>query len=71
MKLQTARATGPIGDRVLQRDMHGNVSGSDWFTGALAVTNSFVHDIEISRWRRGSAMVSAQVTSAHSGGRYW
>lgn len=66
-EMQAARAAGRIGDAVLLHNVHRNLAAPDWFTGAMAVTNSFVHEIDISRWLLGSEMVSAQVTSAPGG----
>lgn len=66
-EMQTARLSGQIGAAVLLHNIHRNVSAPDWFTGAMAVTNSFVHEIDISRWMLGAEMVSAQVTSAPGG----
>jgi myo-inositol 2-dehydrogenase / D-chiro-inositol 1-dehydrogenase len=65
--MQAARAAGQIGAPVLLHNIHCNVAAPDWFTGAMAVTNSFVHEIDISRWLFGSEMVTAQVTSAPGG----
>jgi myo-inositol 2-dehydrogenase / D-chiro-inositol 1-dehydrogenase len=39
----------------------------EWFTGPMAVTNSFVHEIDVSRWLTGSEMVSAHVASGPGG----
>ena len=66
-EMQAARAEGRIGAPVLLHNIHRNVAAPDWFTGAMAVTNSFVHEIDISRWLLGSEMVTAQVTSAPGG----
>lgn len=66
-EIHAARSMGRIGDAVLLHNIHRNVSAPDWFTGAMAVTNSFVHEIDISRWLLGSEMVSAQVTPAPGG----
>ena len=67
VEMQTARASGRIGDAVLLHNVHRNVSAPDWFTGAMAVTNSLVHEIDISRWLLGSEMVTAQFISAPGG----
>lgn len=67
VEMQAARAAGRIGDAVLLHNIHRNAAAPDWFTGAMAVTNSLVHEIDISRWLLGSEMVTAQVTSAPSG----
>ena len=45
-------------------NVHRNVSAPAWFTEAMAVTNSFVHEIDISRWLIGSEMISARVEPA-------
>lgn len=66
-EMQAARAAGRIGGAVLLHNIHRNQSTPDWFTGAMAVTNSFVHEIDISRWLLGSEMVTAEVTSAPGG----
>lgn len=66
-EMRAARLSGQIGAPVVLHNVHRNVSAPDWFTGAMAVTNSFVHEIDISRWLLGSELVSAQVTSAPGG----
>lgn len=58
---------GGIGSRVLLHNIHRNAAAPDWFTGPMAVTNSFVHEIDISRWLLGSDLVSAIVHSAPGG----
>lgn len=67
-EMHAARVAGRIGAAVLLHNIHRNVAAPDWFTGAMAVTNSFVHEIDIPRWLLGSEMISAQVTSAPGGG---
>ena len=52
---------GLLGAPVLLHNTHRNASAPDWFTDQMAVTNSFVHEIDISRWLLGAEMVSAQV----------
>ena len=66
-EMRAAREAGTIGAAVLLHNIHRNAAAPDWFTGAMAVTNSFVHEIDISRWLLGSEMVTAQVTSAPGG----
>lgn len=58
---------GDIGAPVLLHNTHRNAAAPDWFTGAMAVTNSFVHEIDISRWLLGRDPVSAQVHAAPGG----
>lgn len=66
-EMQAMRHSGKIGAPVLLHNIHRNAAAPDWFTGAMAVTNSLVHEIDISRWLLGSEMVTAQVTSAPGG----
>ena len=56
-----------MGATVLLHNIHRNARAPEWFTGPMAVTNSFVHEIDISRWLTGSEMVSAHVTSGPGG----
>jgi myo-inositol 2-dehydrogenase / D-chiro-inositol 1-dehydrogenase len=65
--MHAARVMGSIGTPVLLHNIHRNAAAPDWFTGAMAVTNSLVHEIDISRWLLGSEMLTAQVTSAPGG----
>mgnify|MGYP003482097405 FL=1 len=58
---------GSLGRAVLLHNTHRNASAPDWFTGPMAVTNSFVHEIDISRWLLGAEMVSAQVHAGPGG----
>lgn len=67
VEMQAARASGQIGAAVLLHNIHRNAAAPDWFSGAMAVTNSLVHEIDISRWLLGTEMVTAQVTSAPGG----
>ena len=63
-EMRRAREDGRIGASVVLHNVHRNRIAPDWFTGAMAVTNSFVHEIDVSRWLLGSEMVSAQVFPA-------
>ena len=65
--MRAARIVGQIGAPVLLHNIHRNAAAPTWFTGAMAVTNSLVHEIDISRWLLGSELISAQVTSAPGG----
>jgi myo-inositol 2-dehydrogenase / D-chiro-inositol 1-dehydrogenase len=58
---------GQIGDPVLLHNTHRNAAAPDWFTGAMAVTNSFVHEIDISRWLLDCDFTSAMVQAAPGG----
>lgn len=63
-EMRRTRDDGSIGAPVVLHNVHRNQIAPDWFTGAMAVTNSFVHEIDASRWLLGSEMVSAQVFPA-------
>jgi myo-inositol 2-dehydrogenase/D-chiro-inositol 1-dehydrogenase len=58
---------GGIGAPVLLHNVHRNAKAPDWFTGAMALTNSFVHEIDISRWLLGSEIVAAHIQAAPGG----
>lgn len=62
--IRQARIAASCGKPVVLHNIHRNFAAPSWFTGAMAVTNSFVHEIDISRWLLGSEMVSAQVFPA-------
>jgi myo-inositol 2-dehydrogenase / D-chiro-inositol 1-dehydrogenase len=59
--------TGRIGAPVLLHNTHRNAAAPDWFTDAMAVTNSFVHEIDISRWLLGCDFTFATVQAAPRG----
>lgn len=59
--------SGDIGAPVLLHNIHRNAAAPDWFTGAMAVTNSFVHEIDISRWLLGTEFTHATVHAAPGG----
>src|ERR1700730_7702495 len=66
-QMKRIKDEGGIGVTVLLHNVHRNVSAPEWFTGPMAVTNSFVHEIDVSRWLTGSEMVSAHVASGPGG----
>lgn len=67
VEMKRVAEEGGIGSPVLLHNIHRNAAAPDWFTGPMAVTNSFVHEIDISRWLLGSDLVSAIVHSAPGG----
>ena len=67
VEMKRAKDSGEIGEPVLLHNQHRNAAAPDWFTGPMAVTNSFVHVIDISRWLLGSELVSAVVHAAPGG----
>ena len=67
-EMKRIKDEGAIGDVVLLHNVHRNARAPDWFMGAMALTNSFVHEIDVSRWLTGSEMVSALASAAAPGG---
>ena len=61
------RQSGAIGEAVLLHNTHRNAAAPDWFTGEMAVTNSFVHEIDISRWLLDAEPVLARISAAPGG----
>ena len=66
-EMKRIKDEGGVGATVLLHNVHRNVSAPAWFTGPMAVTNSFVHEIDVSRWLTGSEMVSAHVVGGPGG----
>ncbi|MBV1704769.1 MAG: Gfo/Idh/MocA family oxidoreductase, partial [Hyphomicrobiales bacterium] len=67
LEMKRIKDTGGIGAPTLLHNVHRNVRAPEWFTGPMAVTNSFVHEIDVSRWLTGSEMVSARVEAGPGG----
>ena len=65
--MKRAAGAGEIGEAVLLHNTHRNAAAPDWFTRAMSITNSFVHEIDISRWLLGAEMTRAQVHVAPGG----
>jgi len=66
-EIKRVKDAGGLGETVLLHNVHRNVRAPEWFTGPMAVTNSFVHEIDVSRWLLGSEMVSARVEAGPGG----
>ncbi|HEY1944989.1 MAG TPA: Gfo/Idh/MocA family oxidoreductase [Roseiarcus sp.] len=66
-EMKRTKDEGGVGATMLLHNVHRNARAPEWFTGPMAVTNSFVHEIDISRWLTGSEMVSAHVASGPGG----
>ncbi|WP_417280295.1 Gfo/Idh/MocA family protein [Celeribacter sp.] len=61
--LRAAHLEGRIGQAVLLHNIHRNAQAPSWFTGAMALTNAFVHEIDISRWMLGEEICEAHIFS--------
>ena len=66
--IRQARLDGLVGVPSVLHNIHRNLSAPTWFTDAMVVTNSFVHEIDISQWLLGSDVVAAQVFPAGNTG---
>lgn len=66
-EMRATRVDGTIGSAVILHNIHRNARAPEWFTGSMSVTNSFVHEIDISRWLLGSEMVAASPVSSPGG----
>lgn len=66
-EIKCIKDTGQLGGPVLLHNVHRNVRAPEWFNGSMAITNSFVHEIDVSRWLLGSEMVSARVEAGPGG----
>ena len=59
-----AKATiegGGIGEPLLLHNIHRNPSVAPWFTRAMTMTDSIVHEIDVTRWLLGEEIVAVQV----------
>jgi myo-inositol 2-dehydrogenase/D-chiro-inositol 1-dehydrogenase len=65
--MKRIREEGGVGATVILHNVHRNANAPGWFTGAMAVTNAFVHEIDISRWLTGSEMISGRVAAGIGG----
>jgi len=66
-EMKRIKDEGGVGAILLLHNVHRNARAPEWFTGPMSVTNSFVHEIDISRWLTGSEMISAHVYSGPGG----
>jgi myo-inositol 2-dehydrogenase / D-chiro-inositol 1-dehydrogenase len=66
-EIKRVKNAGGLGEPVLLHNVHRNARAPEWFTGPMAITNSFVHEIDVSRWLLGSEMVSAHVEAGPGG----
>ena len=62
--IKAARLSGEIGEPVLLHNIHRNVSAPDWFTDKMAITNSFVHEIDTSRFLLDDEIAEAEAVPA-------
>jgi myo-inositol 2-dehydrogenase / D-chiro-inositol 1-dehydrogenase len=67
LAMKAALKAGDIGAAKLLHNTHRNASAPEWFVGAMPITNSFVHEADISRWLLDSEMTEATLHTGPGG----
>ena len=67
LAMKAALKAGEIGAPKLLHNTHRNASAPDWFVGAMPITNSFVHEADISRWLLDAEMAEASLHTGPNG----
>ncbi len=71
-EMKTAIDGKTLGDVRILHCQHRNASAPAWFTGAMAITNSLVHEIDVCRWLlsteyKAVTVISGKAESAETG----
>lgn len=61
-------AGGGLGAALMLHCVHRNAAAPAWFTPAMAVTNSLVHEIDAARWLLGREVAAIRVLGGRAGG---
>jgi myo-inositol 2-dehydrogenase / D-chiro-inositol 1-dehydrogenase len=61
LELKATLDEGLIGEPLILHNIHRNPSVAPWFTRAMTMTDSIVHEIDITRWVLGEEIVAVQV----------
>lgn len=67
LAMKAALTAGEIGAAKLLHNTHRNASAPAWFVGAMPITNSFVHEADITRWLLDCEMTSAALHAGPGG----
>lgn len=67
LAMKAALKAGDIGAAKLLHNTHRNAAAPEWFVGAMPITNSFVHEADISRWLLDSEMIKASLQTGPGG----
>lgn len=67
IEMKTTLQSGRLGRPLFFHCVHRNLSAPPWFDSKMAITNSAVHEIDISRWLLEDELVSIQVFQPASG----
>lgn len=65
--MREALESGDLGEAVLLHNVHRNQAAPDWFVGAMPLTNSFVHEADISRWLLGEEFTHGSLSATVKG----
>lgn len=66
--MKAAVQDGKIGQPLVMHCTHRNKVAPVWLTGAMAITNAMVHEIDICRWMLGAEYRHARITQASAEG---
>lgn len=66
-EMRDAARDQSLGPAMLLHNVHRNKAAPAWFAGAMPLTNSFVHEIDISRWMLGEEFVQGSINTADGG----
>ncbi len=61
MEMKATLLSGKLGRPLFFHCVHRNLSAPPWFDSKMAISNSAVHEIDISRWLLGEELASIQV----------
>lgn len=67
-ELKSTLQSGSIGTPRIVHNQHRNAQAPEWFTAHMAVTNSFVHEIDVTRWLLDAEFVRGHVAEAPCAG---
>ena len=69
LEMKATLEAGTLGRPLVVHCQHRNASAPDWFTSMMAITNSFVHEIDICRWLLGVEFTRARVFPCKAGAK--
>jgi myo-inositol 2-dehydrogenase/D-chiro-inositol 1-dehydrogenase len=67
LEMKATLEAGTLGRPLVVHCQHRNASAPEWFTSMMAITNSFVHEIDICRWLLGAEFTTARVFPCKAG----
>lgn len=65
--MKAALKADEIGAARILHNTHRNAAAPEWFTGAMPITNSFVHEADITRWLLDAEMTAANLQTGPGG----